>query len=340
MSLEKYNLTWHTYTDHLKEMMKDLMENSSFADVSLICEDMKIIRAHKNILSACSPILKGILAADPSSHCNIYLKGVNHSELHSILQFIYLGEASFHETRVNEFLSLAKSLEIKELSRDVEPNVTEAEASEEFSNDNTDQEELGQPTVTVMTEDQEVELNQEIGQEVLKGLDNKFSCKSCGKEFKNSLGVKHHVKTVHKRIRYPCSQCDYQATQKSSLKTHVDAHHEGIKYQCKFCEKQFTYQGTLATHVQSDHEGVKYACKQCDYQAAQPSNLRIHMQSKHEGVRYACNYCDHQASDQSNLKRHIQRKHEGISYKCSFTNCNAEFSYKGDLTQHSKMHHS
>ena len=68
------------------------------------------------------------------SYCNIYLRGVNHSEINSILQFVYLGEASFHETRVNEFLSLAKSLEIKELSTDVEPNVTEAEASEEFSN--------------------------------------------------------------------------------------------------------------------------------------------------------------------------------------------------------------
>ena len=156
MAHEKYNLTWHTYTDHLKEMMRDLMENNSFADVSLICEDMKIIKAHKNILSTCSPIFKGILEADSSSYCNIYLRGVNHSEINSILQFVYLGEASFHETRVNEFLSLAKSLEIKELSTDVEPNVTKAEASEEFSNANTDQEELGQPDMKVMTEDQEM----------------------------------------------------------------------------------------------------------------------------------------------------------------------------------------
>ena len=76
MTLEKYNLTWHTYPDHLKGMMKDLMENNNFADVTLICEDKKKIRAHKNILSACSPILKDILSADKSVHCNIYLRGV------------------------------------------------------------------------------------------------------------------------------------------------------------------------------------------------------------------------------------------------------------------------
>ena len=31
------------------------------------------------------------------------------------MQFIYLGEASFYEERMNEFLAVAKSLEIKEL---------------------------------------------------------------------------------------------------------------------------------------------------------------------------------------------------------------------------------
>ena len=113
--LEKYNLTWHTYPDHLKGMMKDFMENDNFADVTLICEDKKKIRAHKNILSACSPILKDIFHADQSAHCNIYLRGVFHSEMESILQFIYLGEATFHEERMNEFLAVSKSLEIKEL---------------------------------------------------------------------------------------------------------------------------------------------------------------------------------------------------------------------------------
>ena len=113
MSLEKYNLTWNTFPDHLKGMMKDMMENNNFADVTLICEDKKRIRAHKNILSACSPILKDIFHADTNSHCNIYLRGIFHSEMESILQFIYLGEATFHEERMNEFLEVSKSLEIQ-----------------------------------------------------------------------------------------------------------------------------------------------------------------------------------------------------------------------------------
>ena len=282
MSQEKYNLTWHTYTDHLKDMMKDLMENSNFADVSLICEDRKTIRAHKNILSACSPIFKEILEADSSSNCNIYLRGVNYSEILSILHFVYLGEASFNEERVNEFLSVAKSLEIKELSRDVESNITE-----EYNSNITDQEERDQPTTNLETKDQERELNQCLDQEVIKSIDNKFKCKKCGKEFSTSLGVKLHFKTVHQQVKYPCSHCDYQATQRSALKTHFNAYHEGLKYQCNICEKQFTFQSVLSRHIQRVHEGRPYE------------------------LRYACHHCDYQASDSSNFKRHL-RRHDGV----------------------------
>ena len=44
----------------------------------------------------------------------IYLKSVNFSELESLIKFIYLGEATFYEERMNEFIAVAKSLEIKE----------------------------------------------------------------------------------------------------------------------------------------------------------------------------------------------------------------------------------
>ena len=332
MSQEKYNLTWHTYTDHLKDMMKDLMENSNFADVSLICEDRKTIRAHKNILSSSSPIFKDILEGDASNNCNIYLRDVNYSEMLSILQFIYLGEASFHENRVNEFLSVAKSLEIKELSRDVEPNIIK-----EYTSNITDQEERDQPNTNIKTKDPERELYQSLDQEVIKSLANKFNCNKCGKEFSTSLGVKLHFKTVHQGLKYPCSHCDYQATQKSALKTHFNAYHEGIKYQCDLCEKQFTFQSVLTKHIQRDHEDrAKDQCNQCEYKTANISHLREHVRTKHEGVRYACHYCNHQASDTSNLKKHIET-HEGVKYACN--QCDSQFSAQKTLKRHIQLKH-
>ena len=58
---EKYTLKWHSYSDHLKEAFGDMMTSSEFADVTLVTDDKQQIRAHQNILSACSPVFKSIL---------------------------------------------------------------------------------------------------------------------------------------------------------------------------------------------------------------------------------------------------------------------------------------
>ena len=113
MHPEKYSLTWHTYSDHLKSMMKELMINEDFSDVTLVTEDKKQIKAHINILSACSPVFKDILKKEKNSSTVMYLRGIQFSEMESIMQYIYLGEATFYEERMDEFLAVAKLLQIK-----------------------------------------------------------------------------------------------------------------------------------------------------------------------------------------------------------------------------------
>ena len=39
MNQEKFNLTWHTYTDHLREMLHNMMSSEEFTDVTLVSED-------------------------------------------------------------------------------------------------------------------------------------------------------------------------------------------------------------------------------------------------------------------------------------------------------------
>ena len=108
---EKYTLTWKDYSDHLREALKEMMTSGEFADVTLVTDDRQQIRAHRNILSACTPLFKNILLFD-SSNANpvIYLKGIQYSEMDSILQFIYLGEAKLSEERMSKFLIVSKNL--------------------------------------------------------------------------------------------------------------------------------------------------------------------------------------------------------------------------------------
>ena len=71
------------------------MINEDFADVTLVTEDKKQIKANGTILSACSPVFKDIFKKDNRSSTIMYLRGIQYSEMESIMQFIYLGEATF-----------------------------------------------------------------------------------------------------------------------------------------------------------------------------------------------------------------------------------------------------
>ena len=46
----------------------------------------------------------------------IFLKGIEHSEMERILQFVYTGEAECFAEQIKDFLMVAKSLGIKELN--------------------------------------------------------------------------------------------------------------------------------------------------------------------------------------------------------------------------------
>merc|ERR1712189_177282 len=113
-------LTWHTYTDHLREMLHDMMTCNELTDVTLVSEDKKHFKAHKVVLSASSAVFKSIISENYSTNPVIYLRGILSFEIESILQFIYLWKATFYQERMNDFLQVGKSLEIKEISRDIE----------------------------------------------------------------------------------------------------------------------------------------------------------------------------------------------------------------------------
>ena len=304
MHPEKYTLTWHTYSDHLKNMMKELMMNEGFSDVTLVTEDKKQIKAHTNILSACSPVFKDILKKDRNSSSIMYLRGIQYSELESIIQFIYLGEATFYEERMDEFLTVAKSLEIKELCNAEAESFNEETEHYPPHNDQDTSTEFREEHI-VLSEKQAPQLKE--GSVRVTG---NYVCDHCDKTYSTKMGLHYHNKTVHQGVKYSCDQCDYQASQQSNLTVHIQSKHEGIKYACDQCDHQAKNQSNLIQHIQAKHEGIRYACDQCDYQATTNCNLVTHIQSKHEGIKYACDQCNYQAKWKRDLTRHKRSKHE------------------------------
>ena len=227
MHQEKCTLTWDTYQDHLKQVMQDMMMSEEFADVTLVSDDKKTIRAHRNILSACSPVFKDILQMETQNHHPvIYLRGIQYSEIESILQFMYLGQANFHQERMSKVIMVAKNLKIKELSKGIELN-------ESYPDD-------------------------------VKENSNKSSINKDETE-KNDSEQQADDESAHEGLKYFCNQCDYQATQQKSLKIHIQSKHEGVKYACDQCEYQATTQSNLTQHNEKGVEyACKQCCYEPD----------------------------------------------------------------------------
>ena len=228
MDQKKYTLTWHTYPDHLRGMMREMMTSGDFADVTLVCDDKKSIRAHRNILSACSTVFKNILQMHTqSNHPVIYMRGVQFSEIESILQFMYVGEARLSEERTNEFMCVVKDLEINKLITGVESSEPQPdktpEESEENYNDITQYYTLDEYNLTgheaEIVKSNNAMQKTEAGKPIL--CKSKFKCTECEKTYSDRKGLRQHNMSKHEGVKYACNQCDYQATRQDHLTRHI-----------------------------------------------------------------------------------------------------------------------
>ena len=299
---EKFNLTWHTFQTHSNELLSDLYHSKSFCDVTLVCDDQTQFKAHKLVLSACSSVFENILISNSmGNHQLIYLMGITKEEMQAILHFMYQGEATFDQDRMNEFLSAAKALDVKEIGTNVDDLIqNEAEEKEEVEVNNSNNKKKKRQTFVRPVEGTELEIG--------------FTCDVCNKTFMEKKELNRHIKHLHGEKVFHCQHCDYRATISKYLNNHMKSVHEGIRYPCNKCDFKATQVNNLNIHVKSVHEGQRYPCKQCDYLGTTQVNLKYHVQSKHDGVTYPCEQCDYKATKKHNLKAHVYAKHSGKRY--------------------------
>ena len=239
--MQKVTMNWHNYSDHLRETLREMMTSTEFADVTLVTDDKQQIRAHRNILSACSPVFKSILQID-SNNANpvIYLRGIQHSEMESIIQFIYRGEARFYEERTSEFLLVSKNLEIKDLSNSMETNDPADSNKKIYEYENNFLISDKKSTAQTFKYDDTNDEHQTQTDTDIKPQKSKIN--NASKKVSKTKGVKYH-----------CNQCDYQGNHSSNFTLHVQSKHQGVKYPCNKCDQQFTRQGGLTVHIKTKH---------------------------------------------------------------------------------------
>ena len=118
----EYLLSKDDFSSFMKNVYKNLLNVTDFADVTLACSNNKWIKAHKVILSGSSNFFRNLFLGNLHQHPFVYLKGISIEDLQSVLQFIYLGETRVEKDRVEAFLDTAKELQVEGLTKEGEDN--------------------------------------------------------------------------------------------------------------------------------------------------------------------------------------------------------------------------
>lgn len=115
MSSQRFCLRWNNHQSNLLSVFDQLLHDESFVDVTLAVEG-QLLRAHKMVLSACSPYFQALFVNHPDKHPIVILKDVPYADMRSLLDFMYRGEVSVDQDRLTAFLRVAESLRIKGLT--------------------------------------------------------------------------------------------------------------------------------------------------------------------------------------------------------------------------------
>ncbi|XP_034948165.1 protein tramtrack, beta isoform isoform X3 [Chelonus insularis] len=115
MTSQRFCLRWNNHQSNLLSVFDQLLHDEAFVDVTLAVEG-QLLKAHKMVLSACSPYFQALFVGHPDKHPIVILKDVPYVDMRSLLDFMYRGEVSVDQDRLTAFLRVAESLRIKGLT--------------------------------------------------------------------------------------------------------------------------------------------------------------------------------------------------------------------------------
>ncbi|XP_044737171.1 longitudinals lacking protein, isoforms A/B/D/L isoform X6 [Chrysoperla carnea] len=112
---QQFCLKWNNHQSTLVSVFDSLLRRNQLLDCTLAAEG-RSLKAHKVILSACSPYFESLLADYYDKHPVFILKDVKFKELEAMMDYMYRGEVNVSQDQLGPLLKAAESLQIKGLS--------------------------------------------------------------------------------------------------------------------------------------------------------------------------------------------------------------------------------
>jgi len=222
-SQENFALRWNDFHANITSSFKHLRSSPDFQDVTLMCGIDTEVRAHKVILSACSPYFQSILCHINSPNPVVVMPhDVQYEEVVRLVDFMYHGEVAIPSQDINRFLSVAEQFQVRGLVENLPKVAAVAPAGSKFTGKSS----AKRPRVVKedLTEDEEYEdgyqpLPQDSGSTMV-GL--------------------------------VCPKCRTMCRGVAALKAHMNVCPEQ-QIQCEVCDGTFQNQRALDAHMKKDH---------------------------------------------------------------------------------------
>ena len=116
MSLaSKYHLANTKFENNAATLLRNIYADESFTDVTLSCDDGKVLKAHKIVLSASSAVFSKILMQYSDTNPLIYFGETSYKHIEYILQYAYVGELSVEEKELKQFMKVVNKFKINGL---------------------------------------------------------------------------------------------------------------------------------------------------------------------------------------------------------------------------------
>ncbi|KAK3909551.1 Protein bric-a-brac 2 [Frankliniella fusca] len=115
MAAEQFCLRWNNFQSNIASALGSLKAEQDLVDVTLTCGG-KSVKAHKVILSACSPYFRSVFKENPCQHPVVILKDVRYEDVLALLSFMYQGEVFITQDQLSTFLETAELLQVRGLT--------------------------------------------------------------------------------------------------------------------------------------------------------------------------------------------------------------------------------
>jgi len=336
-SSEKFCLRWNDFESNISVAFREIREEKDFFDCTLSCGSRQI-QAHKLILSACSPFFRSILRQNPHQHPLLYLKGVEYTDLQSVLNFMYHGEVNVAQEELNSFLAVAEDLKVKGLTQNnTEHSATEKTKPEPSSVAHT------RPTIkkdqppkhpkfaaspSTSTPAPEAFQDDDDIQEVMPVVKQEPSI-SIGDVLTQSLPVaamtENYQPTITSHITIPQGNTLAQMEESYEEEEYDYVEYEGeadydrsmmdtsAAMDSKGLYSSLQDEDSLITSLLVHQGACSYACARCGKTAAQRTDLMKHIVSKHVATPAVnCQFCGKKYKNQNSLQVHISQNHREL----------------------------